>query len=244
MAENDAKPQEVDLKATIASLEQKLETQRAQADAKAGDTAQALARLNGQLEVLTQAAIADQSQRAAEQPERVEAQALLDDPEAVLAKFVDQRTGSLMREQLARDAATQRELAAMKHGEDWKRFGPQIDQLIKDAKLGPDTLAVPGSFERLLNVVKAQNLDTIVKERVDAKVAEVTATFQADAARTAAGSASTPKKEPPATEVKAEELTDEQRRIAAKLGRTPEKYAAAMTKTSWDGVRTTGEVVA
>lgn len=242
MAETDTKSTEDGIKATVDSLEAKLREQLAASDTRAAETREQLARVNGQLELLTNAALADAN--AANKPGKLEAQQLLEDPETTLARFVDQRNAPLIRQQQELNAQNQREIAQLKNGEDWKRFGPAVDKLIADAKLDAATLAAPGSYERLLNVVKAQNLDALVKERVEKEVAEATAKLQETAARSAGSGVGSAGKEPAPAEVKVEQLDDFQKHIARKLGVSDEKYAKAATANTYDGVRYRGEVPA
>jgi hypothetical protein len=219
----------------VAELREQLEKVRAETESERSHLKEKLGEFTGQLQVLS-AAASEPLQPPAEQPTPPD---IITETDKALDFHFQKRTRPLIQQQLQREAARERELLSVKREADWKKFGPQVDQLIAQNRIPVETLSTPGAYDQLLDLVKAKNIDAIVKEKVEAEVAS-----WREAQAKAAGAGPNAAQASPSEKPKNPEelLSDEERRIAQKLGVDPKKYAETAAKVVFDGVRYRGEV--
>lgn len=159
------------------------------------------------------------------------------EPQKAVEYYFQKKTAPLVAEQLRREAEREKIATVTRAGEDWKEYGNAVEDLIKQNRIAPEVLAQPGSYDQLLQFVKAKDLDNIVQRKVQAEMA-AKAADQAKTAATAApsgvnrGAEGKPAPEP----------TDAEMTIFRKLGVDPKKAVEASNNTTYDGVRIRGEV--
>jgi hypothetical protein len=217
----------------IADLTKQIEALRSEKTADSGRARELESKINlltGQLSVL--AAAANEPAQAEPAPDPVS------EPEKAFEYHFQRRTKPIIDQALAREVAREKEMIALKHPNDWKEFGAEVEQLA--ASVSKEVLAQPGSYEQLLTLVKGKHADEIASKRA----AEEVAKFQADAAKAAAGS---PESRSVAVAAaggtKPEEIPEEARLIAKKLGISEKDWSEMSAATTFDGIRYRGEVV-
>jgi hypothetical protein len=190
-----------------------------------------IARLQGQLGVLAAAA-------TSEKPEDDQID-IVGNTKAELDKHFEKRAGALLAEQAETNAATQKKLVALERSDDWKEFGPAVDAMILKNGIPASMLSKPGTYEKLLDMVRAENLEKIVTKRIEqAREKEKTA---ADEATRAAALAS-PTGTGGSTPTSSAKFNEKQKHIFAKLGLTEEQVAETLKNTEDDGIWVRGRV--
>lgn len=204
-----------------------------------GQTEQAekLGMLTGQLTVLHEAAKAD---FAASQTKREEPVDIVAEPEKALEHFWQKRAAPIVQQQAELGAQTQRQLVSIQHGEDWKEFSKDVDALIQKGGLTAQTLAVPGTYERLLALAKADKIDSIVEKKVAMKL-EAEKAKNATSGAGVSGQASPKPGE--STEGKPYEASQDELRVMAKLGVAKERWAKEAEGAIYQGAIVKGTTV-
>lgn len=218
------KPADEALKAEIAAL-------REENSRVSRDLAEKVGQIAGQVSTL--AAFGSQT---VEKPEVEEPLDVINDTQKALDQHFQKRAGPILAQQTANAVATQKELVSLKRNDDWKEFGGQVEDLIKQNRIDPSTLAVPGTYEQLLDLVKSKNVEAIAERRAQAL-------FEAHKAKSAtAGAPSGSASAPPGASKAEPELTDKERFILAKLKVDPKRAIEVSKNVEYDGVRLSGEV--
>lgn len=149
----------------------------------AREMADALATVSPQKPVAQPAAVAPNAQ----QPTMPNADDFTLDPVAatqrVLEYNVGQRYQPILDRMTAQLAGAGRQIAAMQYADDFRRWGPEIDQLV--APVAPDQRSAE-LYAQAVRLVKANHLDEIAAERADAKLASLGITDRTSAGGTVA----------------------------------------------------------
>jgi len=204
----------------------------AKASADLTATREEMARLQGQLSVLTAAATSGNENKAEELGD------IVGDTKSVLDKHFEKRAGVLLAEQAEIGAATQRDLTAVKRAEDWKEFGPEVEKMVQTNGINKSILSRPGTYEQLLDMVKAKHIDVIVAK----KVADAEAKAKDEATKAAAAAALSSPGGSKGREERREVLSfnDKQKHVLSKLGVDETAAAKLHESVEDDGVWVTG----
>lgn len=225
----ETKPEDV-LKAQIAAQDAQIATQNAQIAAQRAE----LAGVSGKIDLLVSAATAGQGQP----PLQETPPDIVNEPEKALDYFWQKKAAPVIAANTEQAAATQKDLVSLRRKEDWDEFGPKVEQLIRERGIQKATLASPGSYEQLLDLVKAQHVEQIVKKKVEAEVAA----FQAKAAMASGGGQTGPTGSPAPKKEGEANYDDRQLSILAKLGVDPKRAAEAQKNVEDRGFLLVGEV--
>lgn len=197
------------------------------------ETVEKVGQLTGQLSMLAQAAAVPDPKNDVPAPD------IVTDTQAALDHYFAKRAGPLLEQGNKQAADTQRELLAIKHKDEWNEYKDKVEALIATNRISTQILAQPGAYEQVLNLVKAKEIDEIVKKKVAAEVAS----FQAKAAGSAPNTAGQNSAPPGAPRESVDEPSDQEKLYMKKLGVTPERWAKARKEGVFDGIRTVGETV-
>lgn len=203
----------------------------AQASAKSAE--EKAANVAGQLSAMTTQAPAAPVGDPPEPPD------LINDTEQALDYHFQKRTGPIIAAQLAREVKREEAAIGQKSPKDWEKYGPAVKELIQKNRIPNETLAAPGSYDQLLNMVKAEHIDDIVKE----KIADQAAITAADESKNAGSGVSGTAKGAEAKSSTTKEFTEAELNMLKKLDVKPEDAMAATKDVTYDGTRLRGEVV-
>lgn len=237
-AGDTGEPQTPSVEDRIAKMEAEkadlTEQVKAATDAATAATNRA-AELTGQLQAFGAVAAAPApAPTAAEDPPD-----LINEPDKALDHYWNKRTGPIIAAQLDREVSREKRMVEVKRPDDWKKYGKFVDELVLTNKIPRETLASPGSYEQLLNLVMSQHIDEIVEERIKDKGSE----SAADAGKTAGAALPGGSK---ASEPKAKnepEFTEQELSILGKLDVDPKAASEASKNVTYDGHARRGEVV-
>jgi len=205
----------------------------AEALAAAQRTAESVARLEGQLSILAAAATAPLPvEQKEEMPD------VVTDPEKAVNYLFEKKAGPLLKQQAEVGARTQKELVALKRAEDWREFGSAVEQMVRDNRIPVETLSQPGAYEKMLDMVRADHLDDIIKKRTEAALAQRAEADRAAALASVSGQAAGA----PGADAGKQKFSDRQLHILAKLKVAPEDALKGLEGTTDDGIWIRGTV--
>ena len=233
--EKDPKTVETEQKTKIASLEAEKLALEAKIAAGSGSTKELedkFNQLSGQISLLTEAAT--QTVGGDTPPD------IVSDPEKALDYHWQKRAKPILDASTQREALREKEMIALKRAEDWGEFKDHVEAFVAKNKVSVETLATPGAYAQILDLVKSQHVEEIVKKKVAKQVAD----FQTEAARVATEASGGGMKASADKGGKNEpDMTDEEKEMASKLGVDPKKWIETAKGTTFDGIRTRGPVV-
>jgi hypothetical protein len=193
------------------------------------EQAETNARLAGQVETLTSTVTGLQStpQTPDPDPDPITNEVLEADPEATLDQHFQRKITPLLQQQARVNAANNRENARSKFGDEFKKYEKEIDSVA--SKMTLEALQSPGSYENIVNHVRAQHLPEIIEESVKAELTKREQEAQGEGSTglpsAAGGSAAAAE-----GATKLPGVDDDEAAVAAKFGKTPEQWAKAKAR--------------